>query len=474
MNKRTLWTVLSALVLVVLVAAQCQPATPAVPPTTEAPASTPTQAPTSTPVPTEAQTEATAPTQAPTAEATEEPTPQQMAEEEVVLKVMDNWGDQQDAKGPPLQSIFEDFMKAYPNIKIEEEVFSDKDIPPKVTTSYLAGEEPDLVFVNLWPTTQDWGADGVTIYVTDLIKEWGLEDQFKPVALANWTDDQGRILGFPVEGYNWPIWYNTKILKEAGVEEVPKTTDELIEAAQKVRAAGYDPFVTGALDWTGYSVFELVVGTLLTDEDLKQLAMQGGWANNPNAVKAVELFVKLRDEGVFADDATGLEFSTMNERFFSGKAAMMHGGSWSYAECPDEVKSDVVLGGFPLPPDSVRQNPVIFEGFDAKAIWITRNGAKKMDAVEKFIKFFYQPEMIARLVEQAAMPSPLKETPVDESKLDPLFAQSLTLSGVDVPLFWELDLPAQQKDPVVNVLKEGFLPGTTADYLITSLDEVYK
>jgi multiple sugar transport system substrate-binding protein len=401
-------------------------------------------------------------------------TPEQTAEEEVVLNIMDNWGDQADAKGPPLQSIFQDFMKAYPNIKIKEEVFVDKDIPPKVTTAHLAGEEPDLVFVNLWPVTQDWGADGVTIYVENLAKEWGLEDQFKPIALKDWTDSQGHLLAFPVEGYIWPVWYNTKILKEAGVEQIPKTTDELIKAAQKVRAAGYDPFVTGGLDWTGYSVFELVAGTMLTDEQLKQLAMNGGWADNPNAVKAVQLMLSLRDGKVFADDTTGLEMSTMNERFFSGKAAMMHAGSWSFSECPAELKSDVVLAGFPLPADAVRQHPVIFEGFDAKGIWVTRNGAQKMDAVEKFIKFFYQPEMIERLVEQGAMPSPLKTTPVDESKIDPLFAQALALSDVDAPLFWELYLPVQKKDAALRALNEGFLPGTDADSLVTSLDEPYK
>ncbi len=340
------------------------------------------------------------------------------AQDRVVLKVMDNWGNQTDAKGPPLASIIQDFMTANPDITIEEEVFTDSEIPTKVETAFLAGEEPDIVLQNYGLGTLTWVDDGVVIPVTDLLDQWGLKDKFKDEALRQFTDSQGRVGSFPLEGFTWALWYNTKILNEAGVNDIPMTVDELLDAATKVRAAGYQPLVVGGADWTGQALFDLIKQTVMTDHEAGAAYQQGGFSTNDQFVRAVELFVQLRDAGVFADSSEGLEFATMNEMFFSGKAAMMHGGSWSFAECPEALRPDVVVSGFPLPAGSPHVKPIIAAGYVGKGIWITRNGATKMDAVEKFVKFFYQPEMIARFVEQAGMTSPLKESVVDESKLN--------------------------------------------------------
>jgi multiple sugar transport system substrate-binding protein len=408
------------------------------------------------------------------AEEAEAPAPEPQ-EEEVVLRIMDNWGaDPTHSKYTPLHSAFEDFMALYPNIKIEEEVFGDHEIPTKVVTMYLAGEEPDLVLQNLHQAALDWLDDGVTIEATDLAKEWGLYDSLKPEAVAEWTDGQGRLRALPVEGYTWPLWYNTKILDEAGVE-IPKTTDELIAVAQAVREAGYQPYATGGSEWTGQFDFFLTLATYLTDEEIVELYSKGGWTDNPNAVKGVELFVKLRDAGVFVDDAEGLTNAARNEMFYSEEAAIMHGGAWYYADAPNEIKDHVVLGGFPLPPESPREKPPIYASFEAKGLWITRNGAEKMDAVEKFVKFFFQPEIMARFVEQAAMTSPLKETPVDESQLDALFVQSIQFGDdVEVALIHKVYVPPEASDNLRRVANEAYLPGTSAETILTRLDEVYE
>jgi hypothetical protein len=43
----------------------------------------------------------------------------------------------------------------------------------------------------------------------------------------------------------------------------------------------------------------------------------------------------------------------------------------------------------------------------------------------KVRQFIYQPEVIARFVEQAGTTPPLKDVPVAEAELNPLFVQSL-------------------------------------------------
>ena len=73
--------------------------------------------------------------------------------------------------------------------------------------------------------------------------------------------------------------------------------------------------------------------------------------------------------------------------------------------------------------------PVYFKAFSAKGIFVTPNGQAKIDAVEKFIKFIFQPEMIARFVEQAGMNPSIKDVKVDESKLNPLFRPNAYMHG---------------------------------------------
>jgi len=471
MNQKNNWlTWWTLLIILSVILAACAPAvTPtAAPAATDAPAQpAATEAPVQ-PAATEAPAQPAA-TEAPT-QPTAEP-----AEEQIVLKVMDNWGAQVDAKGPPLQSIFEDFMKAYPNIKIEEEVFADTDIPTKVSTAFLAGEEPDIVFQNYPYLTKDWLKDGITIPVTDLMEQWGLKDGFKDEALAQYTDETGALVAFPLEGFTWPVWYNMKIMKEAGVDQIPTTIDELIAASEKIRAAGYQPLVIAGADWPGQGFFNVVNSATMTNEEFGEVYSKGGFSESESFVKSVELFVKLRDAGVFADDSEGLDASAMVQQFYTEKAAMAHLGSWSFSEAPPEMVDDIIVSGFPIPEDSPWEKPILLAGYIGKGVWITRNGAKKLDAVEKFIKFFFQPEMIDRFVETAGMTSPLKKTEVDESKLNPLYVQTLNW-GDSVNYVDAVDsyIPVTAWEDLTNITKEAFIPGTTVQQILDALDAAWK
>ena len=57
----------------------------------------------------------------------------------------------------------------------------------------------------------------------------------------------------------WVVLYNTKLFKDAGVQE-PKTWDELIAVADKLKAAGITPFVATTQDgWRGFIWFEEIM-----------------------------------------------------------------------------------------------------------------------------------------------------------------------------------------------------------------------
>ena len=392
--------------------------------------------------------------------------------EPVTLTIWHNWGPD-DAKGAPLQSIFKDFMAANSNITIKDEVYVDADIPLKVETASAAKQEPDLVFVQRVGSPQTWTDAGIALPVNDLIKEWGLDGQFKEAALKEYTLPDGKIQAFPLEGYTWPIWYNTSVFEKAGVP-IPTTTDELIADAKAIRAAGGQPIIASGSDGMGLYLFTLVLQSLLPDEEAKKCLGNGEWTL-PSCVSAVELFVQLRDAGVFVNDVQGLDFATANENYFAGNVAMSHFGAWSFADPPKDLLPKIQLGGFPLPAGSPHRAPVIYSSFSAKGVWITPNGGAKMDAVKKFIQFLYKPENLARFVEQAGMTPPLKDVPIDASKLNPLFVQSLTMP-VEVAMtpddFYPPKVQAELGTGKLSQL--AFTPGTTAKQILDGLTALYE
>ena len=416
------------------------------------------------------------PAAAPTAKVSEPtatapaPTETSAPVEKVTLTIWHNWGPD-DAKGAPLQSVFKDFMAANPDIVIKDSVYVDSDIPLKVETASAANQEPDLVFVQRVGSPIDWTAGGIAIPVNDLIKEWGFDGLFKESALKEYTLPDGQIQAFPLEGYTWPIWYNTSVFEKAGVP-IPTTTDELITAAKAIRTAGDQPVIASGSDGMGQYLFTLIMQSAMSDEEAIQSIGQGDWTV-PNAIKGVQLFVQLRDAGVFVDGVEGIDFATGNTQFFAANVAMSHFGAWSFGEAPQELLPKVQLGGFPLPAGSPHQAPVYYSAFGAKGVWITPNGAAKMDAVKKFIQFLYQPAMIARFVEQAGMTPPLKDVPVDASKLNPLFVQSLNLPA-EVAMTPDLYMPAKVQPDFGRISQEAFTPGTTAEKILADLTDLYQ
>jgi len=398
--------------------------------------------------------------------------PAQPAAAPVTLNIMHNYAPD-DPHGPVLEQVFKDFMAANPDIKIEAQIYSDLDIPLKVETAFLAGQEPDVVFNNYAISRDTWIDKGVTLQLDDLLKEWGFDGKFLPAALDSSRDKQGRLVAFPFEGFTWPVWYNTDIFEKAGVE-VPTTTDELVEAAKKIREAGYEPFTVGGIDWSGYAVFTTIVQLKLSDEEMREVFGKGGFAQNKNAMEGIKLFTELRDAGVFAEHSEGFQADAMNAMFFSEKAAMMQAGSWAYGQLPESMQDHTALAGFPiLASGSPHEKPVIYAGF-GKGVWVTRNGGQKLDAVRRFVQYVYSAESLTPFIVDTGMPSPLLDLQVDPAKLSPFMLQSTEyVKGVTIVDITDNYVPQKAFDALYKASAGAFIPGATPEDIAAEFDKIY-
>jgi multiple sugar transport system substrate-binding protein len=364
-------------------------------------------------------------------------------------------------------------MKANPDVTIPVDTYTDLDIPTKVETGFMAGQEPEIVLSNNFSTTYRWFDTGVIVPLEGYLKDWGLEDKLKEDGLRAYIEPYGgeHLAAFPLEGYLWPWWYNTTILDSAG-SDIPKAWDEVIAAAPQIRGAGDEVVAAGNQDSGWYSSM-LFLMTTMTHEEYKDWASGSKkLADIPSGVRGVQSWVDARNAGAFPKEMAGLDDASVNEMFYSGKAAIWQGGSWFFSEAPAELMAKVKLGGFPLPSDSAYDKPTLVGGFGAKGVFVTRNGAKVIDAVKRFVQFLYQGKNIARFVEQAGMISPLKDnSDVDQSKLSPAYVQAMGL-GDSVTNLGDFEPTPAGVDlgPAGQLMLQ---PDSTVDQLVAAYDEAY-
>jgi multiple sugar transport system substrate-binding protein len=288
------------------------------------------------------------------------------------------------------------------DIKIDVEEANTNDIGNVYEASKLANKERDLVILNFTPTTSDWLPQGQVVDVKKYMDQWGITEKVVPEALKFWTQDKG-IAGFPYTGFNWPIWYNTDLLKKAGVNEVPQTVDDLIAASTKLRAAGIGPMVLGGAEWPVQNWVTWMVQQYTPADEAQKLFEKGGYCASPSAVKGLDLFGKIRDAGVFIDNVQGYTADQMTNAYFQGKAAMMPSGSWAYtnAAITPDLANATQLGGFPVSGDGTYKKPTAFQGH-SNGFFLSPNGEKKIKSVEKYIKFMYQQDNLQSWVADAS------------------------------------------------------------------------
>jgi glucose/mannose transport system substrate-binding protein len=179
--------------------------------------------------------------------------------------------------------------------------------------------------------------------ITDYAEE-GLLGDLTPVAtkegwanvvpgpLQKFDQYKGRWVAAPVNIHrtNW-IWANKKIFDELKITP-PKTFDELLVAAEKIRKAGYIPLAHGGQPWQDATIFDSAVMSAGGPEFYRKALID----LDPNALgsktmeKAFEQMQKLR--GLVDPNFPGRDWNLATAMVINGKAGMQIMGDWAKGE----------------------------------------------------------------------------------------------------------------------------------------------
>jgi multiple sugar transport system substrate-binding protein len=214
-------------------------------------------------------------------------------------------------QGPNIAADFE----AETGIHVDLQTLSWDDIRPKLVTALIAGTAPADVTEFDWSWTGQFSAAGWYMPLNDVIDA----DTVNDIGVAKIFTVDGKLLGVPYSNDFRVMLINKKHFADAGVTETPKTLDELVAAAKKIKEKGISAYPIGlplsATEGASTSWYLLTkaFGGELFDKDFKPLFTTPDSAG----YKALEFELKLLKDGLVDPASTGLKDSQINDSMFS-------------------------------------------------------------------------------------------------------------------------------------------------------------
>jgi raffinose/stachyose/melibiose transport system substrate-binding protein len=298
--------------------------------------------------------------------------------------------------GPPGEQIrkaaVDRFNKANPDTKITATFFQNDAYKQKIKTAIGAAQGPTMIW--------GWGGGGLKSYVdanqVEDLTDWfsqnaAVKDKIFPSSFGAATV-KGKIYAMPIETVQ-PIvlYYNKKVFDKVGVQP-PQSWNDIMALVPKFNAAKIAPFSLGGQSrWTNMMWLEFLLDRTAGSEVFDNVfaGKAGAWSDPAvlDMLTKVQNLVKA-DGFIKGFSSITADSNADQALLYTGKAAMMLHGSWSYgiqsAEGGDFVKSGG-LGFMNFPPvdggkgdpSNTVGNPGQYLSISSKATTEAKDVAKK-------------------------------------------------------------------------------------------------
>jgi multiple sugar transport system substrate-binding protein len=179
--------------------------------------------------------------------------------------------------------LVEEFKKQNPDLEV---VFNTTDHEGYKTAirNWLTTEPPDIVFWFSGNRMKAFVDRGLFDDVSDLWTKNKWDEEFKTTLSAMTVND--KQWGIPTTYSFWGVFYRKDIFEKLGIA-VPKTWEEFIAAANKLKENGIIPFTIGTKDvWTPAGWFD-ILNMRINGYDFHIQLMDGKVSYSDERVKAV-------------------------------------------------------------------------------------------------------------------------------------------------------------------------------------------
>jgi raffinose/stachyose/melibiose transport system substrate-binding protein len=324
------------------------------------------------------------------------------ADQKVTLRI-DTWENPSTTQA--LEELNRRFMEAYPDIKVELTTAPTDQFNQSNPLRVQAAD------VDIWSgfgfaqKVQDFHGDKVQLAPDYQNIEAGLVEpldgqsfinSYKPDNVEEFMTYNGQVYGVCMGSVVIAgIFWNKDLFRENGLDQ-PQTYDELINAAEVLKAAGVTPFTAaGGPVWPINMINYGFIGALFDDaNDLEESLWTGGagW-EDPRYIQALSRYQRLM-LNYYEPGFQTIDYNPHVGRFATGTVGMLPDGIWMANAISDaiaEAGTDFDFGYMQVP---ASDDPADNQAYVGKGdlMWFVHSKSKNKEAAMLWLSFISQPE----------------------------------------------------------------------------------
>ncbi|NGM82617.1 extracellular solute-binding protein [Paenibacillus sp. 7124] len=384
--------------------------------------------------------------------------------EPVVLSFMTTWSENDPFTGVYYKNAMA-FQEANPDIKLDIETIPYNDYPVKLSTTAAAGKLTDLILmIGGGSTFEQIARSGALMPIDDMMGNW--KEDFLPSSKIKEFNVDGKQYGIPGEvSYATVIFYNKKIMKDAGYTEFPKTYEAFKAMVKDLKAKNITPIAYG--NKTGSVLLASLLSPLnerISGPDLYAKIKSGEQKfTDPDFMNALKDIKELSDMGAFNVDLNSIDNVQATNLFLSGNAAMYIDGSWGVKQISMDKAADFEVGFavFPQIEEGKGSMSTMPGATNQGVVLNAKLDETKKAAAEKFLQFMYSEQSYQNIIRSGNMVPANVEAPAD---IDPLFKEMTGALGdvKEVTPVFDIVMPATVVAATKNGLQGLTTPGGSA------------
>ncbi|GIE48972.1 sugar ABC transporter substrate-binding protein [Amorphoplanes nipponensis] len=384
------------------------------------------------------------------------------------------------------QAAAERFNKANPNNKLQFTAFENDAYKQKIKTAIGAGQAPTLIW--------GWGGGGLKSYVdagqVEDLTDWfgqnaAVKDKLFPSSFGPATIN-GKIYAMPCETVQ-PIilYYNKKVFEQAGAK-VPQSFEEMMALVPTFKNKGIAPFsLAGKARWTNMMWLEFLLDRI-GGPDVFNAVFAGekdAWSNPA----VLDMLTKI--QGMVAAGAFGKGFSSVDAAgnadqalLYTGKAAMMLHGGWTYGSMKNDggkFVSSGQLGWMNFPPvEGGKGDPADTVGNPGQYLAISsKASAEQKETAKKFFQtgVLDQEEVKAWVNEGGSVPVVKGTESVLAASPDADFLKFVYDTSVNAKVFaqsWDQALSPTAAEALLDNIAKLFQNQVSPQQWVTNMNQV--
>lgn len=381
------------------------------------------------------------------------------------------------------REIIAEFEAKYDDVKVIDESQGDESAyNNKLQTDLASGTLPHIFRIQGVANLGQYIENGLIMDMDPILTadpEWGAG--FTEGALAYYqVPGYEGTYAIPMESGLIGVYYNEKLLQQAGVEEFPETWDDLKVAIEKLKAINITPIAMGA--HSTYTVGHLhnqIFYKWLGTEAAKSLGARNMNWTDPKVIETLAFVDELNKMGAFGNDAAGISADIAATDFLEGRAAMTITGPWSIGKFsnPEETAfvDSIKVAKFPYFAEKPEFKDNDMQVISPYMVNGKLEGKEKEYTIE-LLKMLTSADAAKKFAEESQFLIPRTDIDIDSTKVSPLFLQNIELgstsTGIAVDVFDFDPLPSMQdrtRNSLVGILVGG-TPETAADEIQREID----